>query len=211
VGTAWADSLIGNRPAIRQPVRLVGMVELTQTVVIDAPAEAVWRVVAGGFDRIGEWATAIPTSAACPVPAPATDAPVPGRVCRTGVAMVPEVTETIVAFNDAARTLTYEASAGMPSFVTLARNRWLVTAEGERRCRVMFAAQVRVHGPLGWLARWWLLARVGRTGRFLLDDLKYYVEHRTASARKRRQLDRATVSGWSAGRRSGTARGRRSQ
>jgi hypothetical protein len=191
------------------------MVELTQTVVIDAPAEAVWRVVAGGFDRIGEWATAIPSSMACPVPAPPPGAPVAGRTCRTGVAMVPEVTETIVAFDAAARTLTYEATAGMPSFVTLARNRWQVVAEDERQCRVTLAAELRVRGPFGWPARWWLLARVGRTGRFLLDDLKHYVEHGTASPRKQRQLARAVagraVSGWSAGRMPGTGPGRGSR
>jgi hypothetical protein len=103
------------------------------------------------------------------------------------------VTETIVAFDDAARTLTYEATAGMPSFVTLARNRWQVTAEAGRRTRVSFAAELRVRGPLGWLARWWLLAQVGRTGRHLLDDLKHYVEHGTPSPRKRRHLDRAAA------------------
>ncbi|HEV8277293.1 MAG TPA: SRPBCC family protein [Streptosporangiaceae bacterium] len=169
------------------------MFELTRSVVIDAPPDAVWQVVAGRFDRIGEWATAIPASAACPGPRPVAGAPVPGRVCRTGVALVPAVTETIVAFDDAARTLTYEATAGMPSFVTLARNRWQVTAEAGRRTRVSFAAELRVRGPLGWLARWWLLAQVGRTGRHLLDDLKHYVEHGTPSPRKRRHLDRAAA------------------
>src|SRR6266545_3636152 len=142
------------------------MFELTRSVVVEAPAEAVWQVIADGFDRIGQWATAIPASAAYPVPDPATGAPVPGRVCRTGVALVPEVTETIVAFDDAGRSLTYEATAGMPAFVTLARNRWQVTAVGDR-------------------------ARVGRTGRYLLDDLKYHVEHGVASPRKRRQLARS--------------------
>jgi hypothetical protein len=184
------------------------MVALTQTIIVHAPADAVWRIVAVGFDRIGEWAMAIPASTACPILESATPAPVPGRVCRTGVALVPEVTETIVAFDDAGRTLTYEATAGMPSFVTLARNRWQVTAESERRSRVTFTADLRVRGPVGWLARWWLLARVGRTGRYLLDDLKHYVEHGTASPRKQRQLARAAVSGRSAGRTRGTARGR---
>lgn len=174
---------------------------LTQTIVVQAPADAVWQVVAGGFDRIGEWATAIPSSSACPVPVPVSDAPVPGRVCRTGVALVPEVTETIVAFDDAGRTLTYEATAGMPSFVTLARNRWQVTADGERRSQVIFAAELRVRGPIGRLARWWLLARVGRTGRFLLDDLKHYVEHGSASPRKHRRLARTPFSRRWAGRR----------
>lgn len=44
--------------------RLAGMVKLTQTMVIDVPAGAVWRIVAGGFDRIGDWGTAVPSSAA---------------------------------------------------------------------------------------------------------------------------------------------------
>jgi hypothetical protein len=201
------DSLIGNRPTAHPAVTLTDMVQLAQTIVVNAPADVVWRVVAGGFDRIGEWATAIPSSAAYPVVESATGAPVPGRVCRTGVALVPEVTETIVAFDDAGRTLTYGATGGMPHFVTLARNRWWVTAKGDRQSRVTFAAELRVRGPIGWLARWWLLARVGRTGRFLLDDLRYYVEHGIASPRKRRQLGWA-VTGRSAGRTLGTARGR---
>jgi hypothetical protein len=191
------------------------MVALTQTVVVQARADAVWRVVAGGFDRIGEWATAIPVSTACPISQPAAgppaEAPVPGRVCRTGVALVPEVTEMIVAFDDVARTLTYEATAGMPAFVTLARSRWRVAVEGERCCRVTFAAELRVRGPVGWLARWWLLASVGRTGRYLLDDLKHYVEHGTVSPRKQHQLSRAALSGRSAARTRGTGRGRGSR
>ena len=127
------------------------------------------------------------------------------------MALVPEVTETIVAFDDAGRTLVYEASAGMPSFVTLARNRWQVTADGEQRSRVTFAAELRVRGPLGWLARWWLLARVGRTGRFLLDDLRHYVEHGVASPRKHRQLARRSFSVRWAGRRRQRAPGRESR
>jgi hypothetical protein len=187
------------------------MVALTQTILVQAPAEAVWQAVAAGFDRVGEWATAIPASTACPVPGSVTGAPVPGRVCRTGMALVPEVTETIVAFDEAGRTLTYEATAGIPSFVTLARNRWQVTAVGEQRSRVTFAAELRVRGPLGWLARWWLLARVGRTGRFLLDDLRHYVEHGVASPRKRRQLARRPLSARWAGRRRRTMPGRGSR
>jgi hypothetical protein len=158
---------------------LGGMSMLTNHIIIEAPAEAVWEVVAGRFDRIGEWATAIPSSTALPVAAPATGAPVPGRVCRTGIALVPEATETIVEYDPAGRTLTYQATGGIPAFVTLARNRWWVTALDPARSRVEFRAQLEVRGRLGRFARWWLLARVGRTGRHLLDDLKHYVEQGT--------------------------------
>ncbi|ROO52017.1 polyketide cyclase/dehydrase/lipid transport protein [Micromonospora sp. Llam0] len=172
------------------------MFSLTDHIIIDAPADQVWEVVAGRFDRIGEWATAIPASAALPAaPAgtlPAVGAPVPGRVCHTGIALVPEATETIVEYDEAARSLTYQAS-GLPGFVTLARNRWQITALGPHRCRAEFQAQLQVRGALGKLARWWLLARVGRTGQHLLADLRHLVEHGTVSPRKQRQLNRLTL------------------
>ncbi len=169
--------------------------QLTDSIIIDAAADTVWKVIATRFDRIGDWATPIASSAACPVPQPAAGAPVPGRVCRTGMALMPEVTETIIAYDEGARTLTYEATAGMPAFVTRARNRWQVTAVDQRRARVAVAADLQARGLMGRLARWWLLAQVGRTGRHLLADLKHYVEHGTASTRKRRQQRRAAASG----------------
>jgi len=49
---------------------------------------------------------------------------------------VPTVTETITAYDPACRTLTYQATAGMPAFVTTARNRWQVTPVADRRAQV---------------------------------------------------------------------------
>jgi Polyketide cyclase / dehydrase and lipid transport len=164
-----------------------GMTALTNEIVIDAPAGAVWRVIAFEFDRIGDWATAIPASKThAAVGFPTVDAPVTGRICHTGLRLVPEVTETIVGYDEAAMTLTYEATGGLPSFVTLARNRWQVTAIAGDRARVSFQAQLRVRGLGGWLFRWWLLRRVGRDGRHLLDDLNHYVTQGTPSPRKQR-------------------------
>jgi uncharacterized protein YndB with AHSA1/START domain len=164
------------------------MTALTNEVVIDAPADVVWQVIAHQFDRIGDWATAIPASTALKRAPSVADAPVPGRVCHTDVRLVPTVTETIVGYDKANRTLTYEATDGMPAFVMRARNRWQVTALGDTRARVAVHAQVDVRGPLGAVARWWLLAQVARGGRHLLDDLKYYIEQGTPSPRKQRRL-----------------------
>jgi hypothetical protein len=72
---------------------------LTASIVIDASADAVWQVVAGQFDRIAAWATAIPSSQACPIADRATDAPVPSRICHTGMVLVPRVSETIVEYD----------------------------------------------------------------------------------------------------------------
>jgi hypothetical protein len=105
-------------------------------------------------------------------------------VCETGIRALPRVTETIVGFDGANRTLTYQATAGLPAFVTTARNTWTITALSATQCRVDIAAEFTTHGILGWLARTVILARVLRDGRHLLDDLRHYIETGTPSPRK---------------------------
>jgi hypothetical protein len=171
---------------------------LTHQFIVEAPADAVWDLVGRRFDRIGDWATAIPASVALqpagtrpalPVDAP-VDAPVAGRVCQTGIRLLPQVTETIVGYDDAARTLTYQAS-GLPAFVATARNTWTVTPLDGRRTQVTLHAQFDTRGMLGALARWAVLVQVGRTSKYLAEDLRYYLEHGEPSPRKRRQLRRS--------------------
>jgi hypothetical protein len=181
------------------------MPELSTEFVVAAPAAAVWDVIGRRFDRIGAWATAIRASTALLHPAGTATArevtrlpvgqfiagaPVAGRVCTTGVRLVPRVTETLVAYDEANRTLTYEGS-GMPAFVTTARNTWMVTPHDERRCRVTLRARFVTRGLLGHLGRRAILAQVGRTSRYLADDLRHYVETGSPSPRKQRQLRRA--------------------
>jgi hypothetical protein len=185
-----------------------GMTELFTDLIVTAPADQVWEIIGPGFDRIGDWATAIPTSTAIAAPpsagspvdaairgrprlpvAAAIDAPVVGRVCRTGIRLVPEVTETLIAYDDAGRTLTYQAS-GMPAFVALARNTWTVTPIDAHRCRVSLHARFDTRGVLGLLGRWAILAQTRRTSRHLADDLRHYVETGTPSPRKQRQQRR---------------------
>jgi hypothetical protein len=175
---------------------------MSKELVIAAPAAAVWQVLGPGFARIGEWATAIPASTALTatagpsrkgigVVAGLVDAPVAGRACATGLRMVAQVTETLIAYDETNRTLTYEAS-GMPAFVTMARNTWTVTPLGGHRCTVTLDARFDTRGVLGALARWLLLVYVGRTSRHLADDLRHFVEHGTPSPRKAHQQARTT-------------------
>jgi len=188
------------------------MPELSVNLIIAAPADRVWTVIGPGFDRIGQWATAIPASTATPAATvvstdrsgpgtaptgagrlpvvPVLDAPVTGRVCTTGIRLLPQVTETLIAYDDAGRTLTYEAS-GMPTFVELARNTWTVIAIDDHRCRVELRARFDTRGWVGRLGRWAILVQTRRTSRHLAEDLRHYVETGQPSARKRRQLRRA--------------------
>jgi hypothetical protein len=181
------------------------MPKISKRFAITAPPSAVWEVIGPGFARIGEWATAIPASTGVPHEPPTSAgqtrlprltepglvaaAPVAGRVCATGLAIVSEITESLVAYDDTNRSLTYEAQ-GMPSFVTTARNTWTVTPLDNDSCAVTLDAQFDTRGIIGALARWAILAQLGRTSQHLGDDLRHFVETGTPSPRKHRQLQR---------------------
>jgi hypothetical protein len=160
------------------------MTEFAVEIVIAAPADRVWDVVGHHFDRIGEWSTAVPASAAT-----AGDGgfAVPGRVCRTGTRLAPEVTETLTAYDDAGRTLTYEA-AGLPAFVVLARSTWTVVPIDDRRCRLRLRARFETRGAAGVLGRWAIRVRAHRAARHLAGDLGHYAVTGVPSRRKQRRL-----------------------
>ena len=78
------------------------MPQLSTHLSIDASADQVWDLIGPGFARVGEWATSIQASTAVPtIPqlaaVTAASAPVAGRTCTTGIRLVPQITETLVA------------------------------------------------------------------------------------------------------------------
>jgi Polyketide cyclase / dehydrase and lipid transport len=161
-------------------------VKVSSETIIDASADRVWEIVGHQFTRIGEWATAIPTSRPSSQTPSAAGAPAAGRVCETGLPIVPLVEETIVAYDEGGRTLTY-TGAGLPHFVKEARNRWTVVAVDDRRARVRVEATIELRAVGLLLAvpfRLWS----ARVGAKTLDDLKHYVEVGRPSRAKQRQL-----------------------
>jgi hypothetical protein len=162
-------------------------VKVSSETVIDASADRVWEIVGHQFARIGEWATAIPASRPVSQTPGAAEAPVAGRVCETGLPMVPLVEETIVAYDEAGRTLTY-TGARLPRFVREARNEWSVIPLDDQRARVRVEAIIEMRGLVGRLLAAPFRLWAARVGAKTLDDLTQYVEQGQPSARKQRQL-----------------------
>lgn len=161
---------------------------------IDVPADELWALVAHRFADVGVWASSIrSSSASVGTDAPAQAAPVSGRVCETGLAIAPSVTETITAYDEAAKTLTYEGS-GLPRFVVLARNTWQVREHGPRRAQISMDAELELRSLGGRLLALPLRIQLWREGRRMLADLKHYAETGEPSGRKRRQLARQQPS-----------------
>ena len=89
--------------------------EIRAELAINAPAEDAWVVVGERFGQISEWASAVTGSAMDGQPAV-------GRVrtCQVaGFGPIPAgvITERLVRFDPDARSLSYEAAAGMPRFI----------------------------------------------------------------------------------------------
>lgn len=168
--------------------------QIRKQAIVNASADEVWSVVAHEFDRIGSWATAVPASHEAAHAAAPAGCLVGGRTCQTTMRRFPEAEEQIVAYDERARALTYEAVRGMPGFVASARNTWRVVAIDDRRSQVSIAATVTTRGLAGPLMALAMRLGMGRVGGHVLDDLRHYVEDKTPSPRKQRQLDRAAIS-----------------
>lgn len=160
--------------------------KLSNEIIIDASADRLWDVVAHQFAQIGEWATAIAASRPKPAGADA-DAPPGGRVCDTGMRMFAHVEETILAYDESARTLTY-AGAGLPRFVSAARNRWQVIPLDDHRACVRVVATMETRGITGRLLAIPLRVWLTREGHKTLDDLRHCAEDGYPSPRKQRRL-----------------------
>jgi hypothetical protein len=154
--------------------------QLVRRIVIDAPAERVWAVLAHEFANISVWASGVSHSAPA---ATIADGPVgSGRVCQT---FVGEVTETIIRFDEAGRSMSYRAD-GLPGFVAEAVNTCSVIAEGPNRSVVLIGADVRPQGFLGFVMLPLLKIQLGKLVREATEELRHYVETGQPHPRKLR-------------------------
>jgi hypothetical protein len=155
--------------------------DLRSEVFIDAPAHVAWAALGDRFGDIGAWATPITASS---LEGEARVGAV--RTCHTarfGPVPTGTIRERLVAFDPAARSLAYEAVAGLPPSITRAVNRWSVRPQGEQRCVVRTQARVELRGP-AVLLRFLLQRSMQANGARALADLQYWVEHGRPHPRK---------------------------
>lgn len=106
---------------------------IDREMVVDAPIEDAWRVLATEFASVDAWAASIPKSYATDGGA-LPGAPAAGRVCETSLG---KATETITRFDSRAHVIAYQAKVDtFPFFVSSLKNQWTLAAEGPRKTRI---------------------------------------------------------------------------
>jgi hypothetical protein len=164
--------------------------EMPRQITINAPAQKVWRVVAHEFEQIGRWATVIPHSHAVTDGAAPEGAHVCGRVCGASLPGVSAVQERFVYYDEQGMRFGYEATAGLPGFITRAQNHWSVRALTPDTSLVAARGELEVRPLPGLLLLPLLQLQLGRTADQLFEELRYYVEHNQPHPRKLRALQK---------------------
>jgi hypothetical protein len=138
--------------------------EMRAELMINAPAEDAWVVVGERFGDIGEWASAI-TESVMDGP-PAVGQVRSCQIAGFGPIKAGVITERLIQFDPAARSLTYQAAGGMPWFIAGAVSHWSVAARPGGACTVRIHATLALRPaarPLSPVLRWRLRAGTRRT------------------------------------------------
>ena len=163
--------------------------EMTAQVRIEVPAARAWEVVGTRFGDIAAWVAPITASSLDRAVAAAGAI----RTCQvSGLGPLGDmvVRERLLAFDDAGRSLMYDAVDGMPRFVRRATNRWTVEPDGASACVVRTRAVLDL---VWWMrpAAPFMAARLRREGVAVLDELAHHL--RTGRPHPRKAVSSAAA------------------
>lgn len=173
-------------------------IQITTSVVINAPTGKVWKVIAHEFGDIGQWASTIAgskafaTSRAVGGGLNQAEAEPKARVCTTNVPGFKDIQETMTQYNEGAMQYSYEATEGRPWFVTRAENTWRVRSLEISTSEVETRAEVEINKFWGILFAPLMKAQFTRMGNRTLEELKFYIEQGQVHPRKLKKKQRFT-------------------
>jgi uncharacterized membrane protein len=156
--------------------------QIMQQIMIHAPADKVWRVLAHDFANIGVWASAISESRVVsdmPIP---EGAEVGGRVCSASG--FGQVQEAFIYYDEQGKRFGYQAIEGLPSYVKQAVNNWSVRPQGAHQSVVDVHAELRLSIVPGIFLAPLMKAQLRRLSRQTMEELKYYIEYGQPHPRK---------------------------
>ena len=161
--------------------------QVKEQMVINAPADKVWQILAHDFDKIGLWSSGINESLPLDEPTTLKEAPTSGRICLTD-GFGGDVTEQFTYYEEGNMRFGYQAVGDLPIFFKKAENNWHVESLEPDKTVVAFRAEIDVTLFPGIFLI--LLKPIMRHiwGTRTLEELKYFVEHHLPHPRKQKIL-----------------------
>lgn len=164
--------------------------EISKKATVNVSADRLWSILADDFDKIGEWARRVDSSA------PNTSAEVPdgaavgGRVCQApGFGAI---NETFTQFDPQQRTYAFKATASkIPSFVSNITNHTAVTAIGPDRAEVQLSITADTRGLRGAMVKPLMTRKFSAALDDTLEDMTIFAESGQISNQKTKALAKA--------------------
>ena len=153
--------------------------KITKTIVINRPAQDVWKIIAHDFDQAHLWMSPIPHSYEIGKGESATGAPMEGRMCN--LSNNPDgakAKEIITHYSEEDKTLTFEVtSVNVPAVVPMKKNtvQMSVRELGVNKTEVVWVSRPQIKAfayPFYPLLRFALPMAFGK----LLKGLKEFAE-----------------------------------
>ncbi len=141
---------------------------LIEKSMVNASADAVWDIVGPGYGDYERWASLLDSTDASMT----EDGVGSTRVCSTSLG---DFNETVLAYNEAARHIAYQAE-GLPPIVTKAVNNWIVTPEGENQSSVQIRFELEFVDAAPAEAQEQVKAQFGGALKMSLEELVHFAE-----------------------------------
>ena len=159
---------------------------IEKSTVINAPIDQVWTISADEFQNIDRWDGNVKSSSVTGTAQ--GQAPVGGRVCAMYNGR--ETVESLVEYDAAQRSFTYEITKGLPGFVVSARNVWSHETLAGDRTRLTMRVVMQVKGIIGTVMSGPMKSQMGKVLENAQEELKHFVETGKPHSRKARQISK---------------------
>ena len=164
--------------------------DISKKATINVSADRLWSILADDFDKIGEWARGVDSSAPSTSAKVLDGAAVGGRVCQAPGFGV--INETFTQFDPQERTYAFKATASkVPNFVKNITNHTAVKAIDPDRAEVQFRITADTHGLRGAIAKPILTRKLGRAIKDTFEDMTVFAESGQISSQKTKALAKA--------------------
>ena len=148
--------------------------KIVRSIIINAPVDKVWKVLAWDFEKVHEWASDVSSSGVAQVPSQTDKADMPGRILETSFGTCYEIFES---YDEIGHTFTYKAEFenAVPG-VTSARNTWHVETISDTQTRFSMTNQTEFNVFPGLFLRIPLRFQLPRILKMNLEEAKHYIE-----------------------------------
>ena len=161
--------------------------EVNKEITVNVSADKLWQMVGPGFENVHVWASSVDHAEGSGM-AKFEGATCSERSCKLNVKGFNKISETLTNYDAKKMTLTYVVNEGMPTFVTLAQNKWTVIPVDATHSKLVMNAKFELKGLMGSLMKGMMRGKLNKTLDTTLTEAKMYAETGEISEAKAKRI-----------------------